>query len=346
LEIEKDRSLAERTPLIYGVIRFISPVAHQLQLGLRSGKAVTIQGMRFIGTESVEFASEEQGILSHEFLSSALPITRWVRIGNSYPAAARLEVTCQGARRRDKWVVPVDVLVFPELRERRPRFDGKITLKYPEPPQLQLALKTSEHIAFLEAAITAGYGVQFLRADGQLAATGRWEALAPGKRAQWPVAIEKNHSEEVGLTVSCKGGRQETWRVTLNIRIPVSLTHPGKPRFDIGLEKLGSECWLMLKLRSQWPLKSIEAEIDSDTGVKFLAGEGRSSGIRMKYGQLAPDVTIKSRLDVGRWNTSFFHLDLTCIGPEQEKWELHETVMVPSKYRSPMSSPDDESLPD
>lgn len=122
LEIEEDRSLAERTPLMYGVIRFISPVAHQLQLGMRSGKAVTIQGMRFIDTDIVEFASEEQETQPHGPLNSATPITRWVRVGSSYPAAVRLEVTCQGARRRDKWVVSVDVLVFPEA----PRETAKV----------------------------------------------------------------------------------------------------------------------------------------------------------------------------------------------------------------------------
>jgi len=160
------------------------------------------------------------------------------------------------------------------------------------------------------------------------------------------VAVEKNHSEEIGLTVNCKGGKQETWSVPLNIQIPASLARPGKPRFEIEIQKSGSECWLMLKLLSQWPLRSLEAEIDSDTKVKFIAGEGRTNSIRMKHGQLAPGATIKSRLDLGQWNTMFFYLDLTCTGSEQERWELRETVMVPSKYRPPMPSPDDESLPD
>jgi hypothetical protein len=341
LEIEEDRSLTERTPLIYGAIRFMSPVAHQLTLGLRSGKAVTIQGMRFIGTDTVEFASEQEG-QRNEFLNSASHITRWVRVGSSYPAAIRLEVTCQGTRRRDKWVVPVDVLLFPELRERQPRFDGKMMLEYPQPPQLQLVLKTSEPVAFLEAAITAGYGVQFLRADGQVAASVRWEELAPGGRAQWPIAVTKDHSEEIDLTVNCKGRKQETWCVTESIRVRSSLARPGKPKFDIEIQKLDSHYWLMLRLRSQWPLTLLEAEIDSDTGVKFIASESRSS-IRMRHGQLAPGQAIKSRLDIGQWNTAFFRLDLICTGPEQEKWELHETVMVPSKYRPPMPSQDDES---
>jgi hypothetical protein len=89
----------------------------------------------------------------------------------------------------------------------------------------------------------------------------------------------------------------------------------------------------------------LEVEIDSDTGVKFMASDGRSS-IRMNRRQLAPGKAIRSRIDLARWNTSFFGVDLICSGLTDEKWELHETVIVPPKYRLPMPSPDDESLPD
>jgi hypothetical protein len=340
LEIEQNRWLAERTPNLFGAIHFVSPSAHQLELGMRNGQSVTVTELRFEDTDIIDFAEDENNAQSLRSLDSATPIRRWVRVNDSHPDVVRLQVTCEGTRPSDRWVVPVEVLVFPELRKRQPRFVSKLMREYPAPPYVELELKTAEKIAFLEATITTGYGIRFLRGGGQLAITARSDELVPGGRTRWPVAIDRSHSEVIGITVICRGEKGESWKVTESIGVPSSVARPGKPKFKMEIVKDGSQLFLELRLLSQWPLESLEVAIDSDMGVKFLHSDGRSGGIKAGHRQLEPNKAIRWPLDLGQWMTMFFEIDVTCTGPGDEKWRHHQMIDVPAKYQSSPPSPD------
>jgi hypothetical protein len=331
-----DQALADgrRHLPILGTIRFIDPVAHLLQLSLETYEDATVIGLRFVDNDRVVFVYDDSESQIAHSLDSATVIRRWVRVGEPYPDAVKLEVTCEDTGQSHRWIVPVEVAVFPELLERQPRLSGKFTLDYPPPDHLQLKLESPEPLAFLEATITAGYGVHFLRPGGTLvAAAARWGDLAAGEIARWPVIVGSNPSSEIELAISCRGRNQERWHIVECIRVPRSLARPAKPKFDIEVQKAGSEHRLQIRLRSRRPLISIEAELNSSTGVKFVGNDGRIRGIRARYGRLEPGQAIRWRLDLGDWITQFFELDLICSGPAEEKWTLHESVVVPPKFQ-------------
>jgi hypothetical protein len=337
-----DQALAdERRHLpIQGTIRFIDPVAHLLQLSLGSNEDATVIGLRFVDNDRVVFVDDIGSQIDPSFDSATL-IRRWVRVREPYPNAVKLEVTCKVRNQSRRWIVPVEIAVFPELLERQPRLSGKFTLDYPPPDHLRLKLKSPEPLTFLEARITAGYGVRFLRASGAAtAATARWEDLAAGESARWPVVVESNHSSEIELAISCRGRNQEKWYITRRIGVPRSLAHPGKPKFDVEVQKVGSDHRLEIRLRSRRPLIALEAELNSSTGVKFVGKDGRIRGIRARHGSLEPGQAIRWRVDLGDWITQFFGLDLVCSGPAGEKWKLHESVHVPPKFQRSPPTPD------
>ena len=329
-----------RHPPIQGVIRFIEPVAHLLELSFGSDEDTTVTGLRFIDNDRVAFVDEGEDNKSQTpySCSSTTPIRRWVNVREPYPNSVRLEVSCEGTPQSRKRIVPVEVAVFPELTKRRPKLSGKFTLDYPPPDHLELKLESAEPLAFLEATITAGYGVHFARAGGAPgAATARWADLVAGRCARWPVVVESNHSDEIQLTITCRGKSQEKWYITRHIRVPQWLARPPKPKFDIEVQKAGSEYHLQIRLRSGRPLISIEAEINSSREESFVRKDGRRL-TKAKHGKLEPNQAIRWRLNLGDWPGMFFELDLICSAPGGQKWTLHEFVDVPPKFRrSPLS---------
>lgn len=341
LEIERERWRAERTPDLEGVISFVSPTGHRLQVSLKSGNPCTVLGMRFIESNEVEFVGVENGDEPYPALDLGKPIWGWVRVSDPYPRRARLEIMCRGAELEDTWTVPLDVSVFPELDERKPMFNIKLKQNYPPPHNLELKLNSPDALIFLEVTIGRGRGVGFLRPNGQPTATVTCGSLVQGEVMRWPIAVERERSSDIDLSIRCTGQMQERWHLSEGVRVPATLDRQGKPDFDIQIQKVGQECRLKLKLLSMWPLKSIEAEIDTNTHVKFIGAAGQG-GTKARRESLGPGETVVWRIDLGKWMTQFFELHLVCIGSDEEdRWTLHETVHVPPKFRRLPDIPDD-----
>jgi hypothetical protein len=340
LEIERDRWRMERTPSLNAVIGFGGPAAHRLQLSLTSEKAVTVQSVRFGENAGVEIIGDGKKEVSYGPLNPGEELSVPVQVKEPHPRKVKVEVTCRGAEIEDTWMVPVDAPVFPELYRKQPNLNIRFVLNYPPPHHIEAKLESSEPLTYLELTIADGYGVQFLGQDGQPSTKTVCGALAPGAIFRWPIVVNREHSNGVDCTVTCVGKMQENWSWTKSIEVPPMLARPGKPEFGVELQMVGPERRLKLQLRSLWPLRSIDAEIDSDTGVKFVAAKGKM-GIKVKHGSLAPGEAVTWRIDPGQWNTVFFTLNLVCTGMEQEKWSLRKIVQVPSKFRNQPPIPDD-----
>ncbi len=331
LRIEQDRSLTERKPRLSGAINFVTPTAHLLHLRLHSDENVTISKVRYL--EGSVAPADPRGLTQAETMTPGSSIQQLVAVCDPHPEVATVEVECRGSGPEDRWNVLLQIPVFPELADRSPKLRFSFELSYPPPHRLIAVLSSAERLSRLEVAVGEASGVSFVM-GGSRRLQGAVCDVSPGARAQFLVRVEREHPDDLELKVRCIGAKDERWYISQHISIPMELSRAGEPKFEVELENPGPIKRVRVKLVSVWPLASVQVTLLPVRNTAFV----RANGQRYLHEQLPgmdPEGSFERPVAIGPWAgglEGWFHLVFDCEGTEGERWEVRETVGVPTHW--------------
>jgi hypothetical protein len=225
---------------------------------------------------------------------------------------------------RRRWVV-----------ERTPILDGVVEFVQPSGHLLHLRLLSSKAVTVIRERILGDSGVNLHDlSTGEVTA----RVLKPGDSLQRWVSVSDPPPSDVKLEVICEAElSSDHWAVLLDVPVFPELGRR-LPAVALHVEP----CYppphrLTLKLKSLEPLRFLEASIDGGRGVHFLAASGATSPDRMttRCHDLAPGSVARWPIEIASVHSDTISLTLKCVGPNSERWDLHETVDIPPDLLTP-----------